>query len=144
MGILPAPSFANIYLARRLDKIIAELGKKYGENGKSAFKIFKRFLDDLFQVFTGTTKQLHELFNEINKIHPTLKFTMMHTTVDLEAEEDRFDCVYTKSIPFLDTSLQIEMAKLTLIYIRKKLIEISTYCLPAVTQKAQQINSILT
>ena len=74
MGIHPAPSFANIYLARRLDKIIADLGNKYGENGKSAFKVFKRFLDDLFQVLTGTTKQLHELFNEIKKntSHPEI------------------------------------------------------------------------
>ena len=37
MGIHPAPSFANIYLARRIDKVIMDLGVKYGENGKSAF-----------------------------------------------------------------------------------------------------------
>ena len=30
MGIHPAPSFANIYLARRIDRIITQLGKKYG------------------------------------------------------------------------------------------------------------------
>ena len=66
----------------------------------SGFKIFKRFLDDLFQVFTGTSKQLHELFKEINKIHPTLKFTMMHTTLDLEPEEDRCNCASTKSLQF--------------------------------------------
>ena len=61
MGIHPAPSFANNYLARRLDNIIRELSQKYGENNESAFKIFKRFLDDLFQIFIGTTKQLHQL-----------------------------------------------------------------------------------
>ena len=55
MGIHPALSFANIYLDRRLDDIMAELGNKYGGNGKSAFKIFKRFVGDLFQIFTGTT-----------------------------------------------------------------------------------------
>ena len=40
----------------------------------------KRFLDDILKIFKGTTKQLHELFDDMNKIHPTLKFTMNHTT----------------------------------------------------------------
>ena len=34
MGIDPAPSFANIYLARRIDKFITQLGKKYGKNNQ--------------------------------------------------------------------------------------------------------------
>ena len=72
MGIHPAPSFANIYLARRIDTAIRELGMKYGENGNSAFILFKRFLDDLFKVLHGTTKKLHILFDEINEIHPKL------------------------------------------------------------------------
>ena len=29
MGIHPAPSFANIYLARRIDKELEDLGRKY-------------------------------------------------------------------------------------------------------------------
>ena len=33
MGIHPAPSFANIYLARRIDKKLEDLGRKYRENG---------------------------------------------------------------------------------------------------------------
>ena len=40
MGIHPAPSFANIYLARRIDNKIRELGIKYGENKKSHSKVF--------------------------------------------------------------------------------------------------------
>ena len=75
VGIHPAPSFANIYLARRLDRTIRTIAEKSGENGNSAFQIFKLFLDDLFQVFKGTTKQLHKMYKEINKIHPILKFT---------------------------------------------------------------------
>ena len=51
MGIHPAPSFANVYLARRIDKYITELGFKYGENGQSAFLLFKRFLDDIIKIF---------------------------------------------------------------------------------------------
>ena len=36
IGIHPALSFANIYLARRIDTEIIKLGLKYGRNGKSA------------------------------------------------------------------------------------------------------------
>ena len=93
MGIHPAPSFANIYLARRLDGAIRDISEKYGENGQLAFQIFKQFLDDLFQIFRGTSKQLHKMYEEINQIHPTIKFTMVHTTNDLEPEQDRCDCI---------------------------------------------------
>ena len=112
MGIHPAPSFANIYLARRLYGAIRDISEKYGENGQSAFQIFKRFLDDLFQIFRGTSKQLHKMYEEINQIHPTIKFTMVHTTNDLEPEQDRCDCPSRKSIPFLDTSLYLEKGKI--------------------------------
>ena len=67
----------------------------------------KRFLDDIFKIFLGTTKQLHELFDKINKIHPTLKFTLNHTTRANEPMEDRCSCHPAESIPFLDTSLSI-------------------------------------
>ena len=45
MGIHPAPSFANLYLARRIDKYISELGYKYETDVRSALLIFNRFLD---------------------------------------------------------------------------------------------------
>ena len=110
MGIHPAPSFANIYLAIRIDKVIMDLGVKYGENGKSAFLLSKKILDDIIKIFKGTTKQLHKLFEEINKLHPTLKFTITHTTPDTELE-GRCQCTPLKSIPFLDTSLSIVKSK---------------------------------
>ena len=62
MGIHPAPSIANIYIARRLDEAIKRLGYKHGEDGNSVFQILKRFLDDLFQIYNGTTKQLHMIY----------------------------------------------------------------------------------
>ena len=100
------------------------------KNNKSAFIIFKRFLDDLFQIFLGTTKQLHDLYKEINKIHPTLKFTMIHTSVENEAEEDKCDCQYRKSIPFLYTSLSIEDGKISIDLHRKKT-DRNQYLLPS-------------
>ena len=108
MRIHPAPSYANIYLGRRIDGQIRILGLKYGKDGKSAWLILKRFLDDIFKIFIDTTKQLHKLFQDMNKIHPTLKFTLIHTTPQGEAAIDRCECKYQESIPFLDTSLSIE------------------------------------
>ena len=56
----------------------------------------------------NTTKELHARFKEINQIHPTLKFTINHTTPKHEAQEDRCNFVSQNSIQFLDTSISIE------------------------------------
>jgi hypothetical protein len=40
MGIHPAPSLANIYIARRLDEAIMRLGEKYSETNSSVFLLF--------------------------------------------------------------------------------------------------------
>ena len=130
MGIHPAPSFANIYLSRRIDNKLIELGEKYGKDHKSAFIIFKRFLDDLFKIFRGTTKQLHNLFSEMNEIHPTLKFTLDHTSPENEKEEDKCDCPEKKSIPFLDTSLSIKNGKIEVDLFRKET-DRNQYLLPS-------------
>ena len=52
-------------------------------------KLFLIFLDDIIQLFTGTTRELHTFFEGINKIHPTLKITMSQTSVNLEKAKDR-------------------------------------------------------
>ena len=120
MGIHPAPPFANIYLAKRIDKQIEKLAIRYGKNGKSSLIIMKRFLDDILKVFQGSTKQLHSLLQDMNSIHPTLKFTMSHISLAAEPMEDRCDCPFTESIPFLDTSLSIENGKIQVDLLRKE------------------------
>ena len=83
MGSRPAPPYANIFMARIIDKKITELSNLLSENNKSKLLLFKRFLDDLFMIFLGTSKQLHIFFSEINKIHPNIKFTMSHTLIKM-------------------------------------------------------------
>ena len=80
MGSKPAPSYANIYLSKTIDPEVEKLGFKYGENKTTAFSLFKRFLDDIFIIYKGTTTKLHELLKEINEIHPTLKFTVCYNS----------------------------------------------------------------
>ena len=62
-----------------------------------------RFLDDLFLVFTGTTKQFHNLWKQMNKIHTSVEFTLQHTTPDKENPDDHCECEKLNSVPFLDT-----------------------------------------
>ena len=65
MGVHPAPNYANIYLSRRIDNKIKELSEKYPENGNLQLILFARFLDDIIQLFYGTTKELHIFFEEL-------------------------------------------------------------------------------
>ena len=60
------------------------------------------------------------LFEEMNKIHPSLKFTINHTSPDNEAEEDKCQCEVQKSIPFLDTSITIKNGKIDLDLYKKE------------------------
>ena len=44
----------------------------------------------------------------MNKLNPTIQFTMSHTTLDHEAEADQCGCVKKSEIPFLDTIISIK------------------------------------
>ena len=75
-----------------MDKQNKELSEKYQENGTLHMILFLRFLDDIIQLFIGTTKELHTFFEEVNQIHPTLKFTLSHTSVNFEEAKDKRSC----------------------------------------------------
>ena len=79
MGTNPAPHFANNFMAK-IDKKIWEIAKILQETENFTIKTLNRFLDDLISIFLGSTKSLHRLWEEMNKIHPSVKFTMQHTT----------------------------------------------------------------
>ena len=114
-------------MARRIDEQIKQLLDQYGEKGNLSYTMLKRFMDDLFHIFHGTTKKLHQMYDQINKIHTTLKFTMVHTTPDFEEEEDKCNCTPRSSIPFLDTALSIENGKIK-IDLHKKDTDRNKYC----------------
>ena len=52
-----------------------------------------------------------------------------------EPKEERFDCEFKLSIPFLDSSLSIENGKIKIDLYRRKQIGIRTYFLQAVIKK---------
>ena len=102
---MPAQSFANIYLARKIDTQIKEPGMTLKKN-----LIYKKKLHDIFKILKGTTKELHNLVDEMIRIHPTL--TINHTAPENEADCDKCDCETKTSIPFLDTLFSIENGKI--------------------------------
>lgn len=79
MGQQHVPPYENIFMARRIDNKIEELARKYIENGINPLMFLKRFLDDLFLIFLGTPKKLHQFWQEENTIDPSIQFTMSHT-----------------------------------------------------------------
>ncbi len=48
MGSKPIPSYANIFMARTINKAIKLLAKKYDKENTEALQLMKRFLDDFF------------------------------------------------------------------------------------------------
>ena len=133
MGSRPVPSYANNFMAD-IDRIIKNLAAKHNTSDYQALRLFKRFLDDYFLLSIGSTRELHKLFEDINKINPFIKLTMSHTTNPNEALDDRCGCEEKKAIPFLDTLISIEEGKIKVdLYKKKKLITTNIYSQVIVT-----------
>ena len=124
MGSNPVPPYANIFMGKQIDPKIEELATQ----SAGELKLLKRFLDDLFLIFRGTTKELHILFEKLNKINPAIQFTLVHTANENEAEEDKCDCAPLEAIPFLDTLCSIKNNKIEVDLYKKKRIKTSIYC----------------
>ena len=101
--------------------------------------MFKRFLDDIFMRFRGTQQQLHLLFDEINKIHPNIKFTISHTT------KNNLKCDFCESnsdaIPFLDTQCKIQNKKI-IVDLYKKPTDRNQYLLTSSCHPSSVTNNI--
>ena len=111
MGPKHSPHYADIFMARKIDKKIEEISKKYEEGN---IEYLKRFLDDIFKIYCGTTKRLRLLFNEMNAIHPSIKLSMSHTLNKFEDASTQCDCQDRDSILFLDTLYKIASGRLIL------------------------------
>ena len=90
MGTHPAPPFSDIFMARNIDSKIRQIAEGCVE---FTLALLKRFLDDIFMIFYGSTKDLHKFFNKINQIHPSIKFTMSHTKINSELINGECDCI---------------------------------------------------
>lgn len=66
MGTKMAPSYANLFMG----KIEQQL-----QSMSTNILFWKRFIDDIFLIWKGTQQELSNFTQDINQIHPTIKFT---------------------------------------------------------------------
>ena len=101
----------------------------------------KRFLDDFLKIFVGSTKLLHKIFEEINKIHLNIKLTISHTSNKNKIEADRCSCEPQEEVAFLDTSCKIVNGKVILDLFRKET-DRNMYLLPSSCHPLHQTKNI--
>ena len=138
MGSRPSPSIANIFLSKKIDPVIFAIAENY-KSGNFSLRFFKQFLDDLFLVIRGSTKLLHDFIEEINRIHPSIKFTMSHTKV--YSEYNQCSCPEKSDISFLDTLLSLKEDKI-IVDLYKKPTDRNLYLLPTSCHPPQMITNI--
>ena len=67
MGTKMAPAYANLFMGK-LEQELKTLGKPH-------ILIWKRFIDDIFIIWTGSKTEFTTYMNKLNKVHNTIKFT---------------------------------------------------------------------
>lgn len=97
MGTKCAPGYANIFMG------VFEAEYIY-HRIKNKSLLYLRYIDDIFMIWTGTTQELKRFTDEINQVHPSIKFT-----TESSHEE----------INFLDTTVYIHQNKLSTKVYRK-------------------------
>ena len=75
MGTKAAPLYANLFMGCHEETI--------REAFIWAIPFWKRFIDDIFLIFIGTTKQLQSMKDFMNNLQPTIKFTFEHSTHEI-------------------------------------------------------------
>ena len=91
MGTKAAVAIANIFMHFFEDKYIFQ--------NQNLLKplLYKRFIDDIFMIWTHTRRELDNFIQYLNQVHPTIKFTAN---------------VSNTSIDFLDTTVHLFERKL--------------------------------
>lgn len=70
MGTKMAPAYANLFMGK-LEERLRQIGNKH-------ILLWRRFIDDIFIVWTGTETEFLNYIQAINKLHKTIKFTQEH------------------------------------------------------------------
>ena len=138
MGAVPAVIYANIFMARKIDSKILSAAEKYQINNVNPVIFMKRFLDDVIMVWRGSTENLHLFLKDLNKLHPSIKFTLSHTN----SSKSSCDCPIASSIPFLDTSCSISETGKILTDLFKKETDRNQYLLTSSCHPASVTNNI--
>ena len=75
MGTKLAPSYANLFMTK--------FEEKYVYTYPLQPKLWKRFIDDIFMIWSHGMDSLLEFIDHLNVVHPTIKFTsdISHTEI---------------------------------------------------------------
>ena len=120
MGTKAAPTIANIFMAE-IDVMIKNCGK-------NLIHFYRRYIDDIFIIWTGSKDEFDQFVNTINALHQTIKFTSDHN----------FD---NKSTTFLDLTVSIKDNKIKTDLYRKETDKIQ-YLLPSSCHPAHTFRSV--
>jgi hypothetical protein len=85
MGTNAAVALANIYLYLLIDKYLIK---------QDNVNFYHRFIDDLFFIYNNSNNNLDILFNKINNIDPSLKFTKVVSKDNLEFLDINIRIIY--------------------------------------------------
>ena len=103
MGIPMASSIANLVMGMLEEKLLNECPVKVDP------KLWKRFIDDVFLVFIGSSDDLQSLLSFVNTLHRTLKFTSHFSTTSesfLDLEIKLKDGLLSTNMHIKDTDSQ--------------------------------------
>ena len=70
-----ASPYSNLFMA--------ELGKIIFQNSEVKPFLWLRYLDEIFYIWTQGFQKLNKLFNCVNSLNPTVKFTMNYSTTEI-------------------------------------------------------------
>ena len=98
MGTVCAPTYVNIFMGHFEDTYI------YPKIVNKC-KLYLRYIDDIFLIWTGTKNELLQFIEELNKQHQTIKFSMEYSY---------------NSVSFLDTIVYKEGTRLQTKLYRKE------------------------
>jgi hypothetical protein len=104
MGTRVAPTYANIFMGRLENEML----KNCPTHLKQFLHTWKRFIDDILLIWTGSEQEFNEFFQFLNSFHPTIKF-----------DEPQHDSE-TNSCEFLDLKISIEDGKICTDLYRKE------------------------
>ena len=142
MGTISTHSYANITMGQIDEKLKALASSMTSSDPLS---LYKRFIDDIFAIWTDTVEKLERFLHLINSLHPTLKCTFFYTcpypcNIPPLTQHDCF-CYTSRSTPFLDTQLSIQNGQLvTDLYIKPT--DCCMHLLPFSCHPAQTTRSI--
>ena len=77
IGTICAPAYASIFMANFELKYIYPYIK-------DKTKMFLRFIDDLFMIWTGSEQELLDFMSYLNKEHPSIKFEFKYSQTKIE------------------------------------------------------------